>query len=101
MSEMADWPVATKTLLFDGVIAHNPGDRVPPANVEANGWQESVAKPDSSAADFAEAVAAGNYDALKVDQLRDLATERGLDAAGNKSDLVARLQAAHGEVTQS
>lgn len=53
MSEMADWPVATDTLIFDGVIAHNPGDRVPPSNVERNGWQDSVAKANTKAAEKA------------------------------------------------
>lgn len=45
--------VATVPLYVDGVLAHAPGDFVPPENVERNGWADGVAKEGTKAADTA------------------------------------------------
>lgn len=34
--------VAKERILVGGFVAHNVGDEVPAANVEANGWEELV-----------------------------------------------------------
>lgn len=94
MSDQATWPIATENIYFGDVLAYTPGHRVPPDNVEAHGWQDKVTKPDTSEADEVAAIAAGDYESLKVDQLRDLATERGLDASGNKRELIDALRGA-------
>lgn len=44
-------------------------------------------------------VKAGLYDALKKDELIALANERGIDATGNKPDIIARLEAADAAAT--
>lgn len=49
---MADtkYVVATEPLFVGDVRAHNPGDLVPVANVEPNGWEDGVAKEGTKAA---------------------------------------------------
>lgn len=53
MTSPADWPVATENIEFNGVLAYAPGHRVDPDTVEANGWQDKVAKPNTKAAEKA------------------------------------------------
>jgi hypothetical protein len=53
-----DWPIAKENISFHGVLAHAKGDRVPPDNVKANGWESLVVKPDTKAAEKAAADAA-------------------------------------------
>jgi hypothetical protein len=54
-----DYKVATEKLFVGTALAHNPGDLVPAENVEANGWKDSVAGPDTKAAKAAKAPADG------------------------------------------
>lgn len=46
-------PIATQPLFIDGVRAHNPGDEVPADNVKRHGWEDSVAGPNTKAAQAA------------------------------------------------
>jgi hypothetical protein len=50
--------IATEPLFVGNARAHNPGDEVPAENVEANGWQDSVVKAGTKAAEKALAEAA-------------------------------------------
>lgn len=45
--------IATEPLFVGNARAHNPGDPVPEENVKANGWQDSVAKAGTKAAEKA------------------------------------------------
>jgi hypothetical protein len=57
--------IATEPLFVGNARAHNPGDIVPEENVEANGWQDSVAKVGTKAADQAlEAAATGDQEGV-------------------------------------
>jgi hypothetical protein len=42
--------VALQPLFINGVRAHNAGDTVPDDNVKRNGWEDSVARATSKAA---------------------------------------------------
>jgi hypothetical protein len=54
-----DYKVATQNLYVGTALAHAKGDLVPVENVEANGWGDSVAGPDTKAAKAAKAPADG------------------------------------------
>jgi hypothetical protein len=57
--------VATEPLFVGNARAHNPGDIVPEENVEANGWQDSVAKVGTKAAEKAlESAAEGDQEGV-------------------------------------
>ena len=47
--------IATKPIHVGTALAHAVGDEVPDENVEANGWQDSVARASSKAAKAAQA----------------------------------------------
>lgn len=42
--------IATDRIYVGTFLAHDVGDEVPEENVEANGWQDKVAKPGTKAA---------------------------------------------------
>jgi hypothetical protein len=56
--------IATEPLFVGNARAHNPGDIVPDENVEANGWQDSVAKVGTKAADQALEAATGDQEGV-------------------------------------
>jgi hypothetical protein len=45
--------IATVPLFVGTARAHNPGDVVPEENIKANGWQDSVVKAGTKAAEKA------------------------------------------------
>jgi hypothetical protein len=56
--------VATEPLFVGNARAHNPGDPVPEENIAANGWEDSVAKVGTKAAEKALDAAEGDQEGV-------------------------------------
>jgi hypothetical protein len=54
MATKPEYYIATAPLYVGTARAHNVGDRVPAANVKANGWEDSTVAEGTKAAEEAE-----------------------------------------------
>lgn len=60
--------IATQTLFVGTAAAHQPGDEVPEANIERNGWADGVAKAGTKTAEKATEEAAAATEVMAANQ---------------------------------